>query len=132
MRNRESWMTEIPKGELKIDPLKLKNRQFIQKPSSLQDSREPTEQELQRINEQEELVRNYNETNRPESLMDIYKRDYSGKKKGEEDKDLNSRKFDWERDMNSGIKGGSAKDTSDLMSKFGSINSRFTTTKKFL
>jgi acetoin utilization deacetylase AcuC-like enzyme len=130
-------MTDIPKGELRADPSKLKSRQFIHRnfPSGQPEKTKSSDQ-LKRESEQEDFIRAYNINYRPESLTEIHKREYAVKvKSGDKDDDISVKRFDWERDMNKGIKGGSAKDTSELMSRFGSISNRFssgTSTKKFL
>lgn len=129
-------MTELPKGELRIDPLKLKSRQFIHRslPSNQPENLKSSD-ELNKESEQEEFIRNYNTAYRSESLTEIHKRTSAGKAKSEEKDDRDSTRFDWERDMNKGVKGGSAKDTAELMSRFGSMSNRFssgTSTKRFL
>lgn len=130
-------MIALPKGELRIDPSKLKSRQFIHRnlPSGQPEKTKSSDQ-LKRESEQEEFIRAYNRDYRPESLAEIHKREYADKAKAEgKGDDYGNKRFDWERDMNKGVKGGSAKDTSELMSRFGSISNRFssgTSTKKFL
>lgn len=125
----------MPKSELRADPLNLKNRQFISKQTSSEPSKEKSAEEKAKEQEQEEFIRGYNSVNRSETLMEIHKRDYKDKKVTEKEKDIDERKFDWERDMNQGTKAGSSKNTAELMSRYGSINSRFSSgssTKKFL
>jgi hypothetical protein len=129
-------MTEMPKSELRADPLNLKSRQFISKhPYSSEITKEKSKEDISREQQQEEFIRDYNRTNRPESLMEIHKREYKDKKVSDHEKNLDERKFDWERDMNQGTKGGSSKNTAEMMSRYGSINSRFSSgssTKRFL
>lgn len=129
-------MTEMPKSELRADPLNLKNRQFISKQtSSSEPSKVKSPEEISKERQQEEFIRDYNRTNRSESLIEIHKREYKDKKVTEKEKDLEEQKFDWERDMNQGTKAGSSKNTAEMMARFGSINSRFSSgssTKRFL
>lgn len=129
-------MTELPKGELRIDPLKLKSRQFINRSlPSHEPEKSKSSDQLRAESSQEGFIREYNKQYRSESLAEIYKREHAGKAKAEEKDDYDTRKFDWERDMNRGVKGGSAKDTAEMLSKFGNITSRFssgTSSKRFL
>lgn len=126
----------MPKPELRADPLNLKSRQFISKhPYSSKTTKEKSKEDVYRERQQEDFIRDYNKTNRPETLMDIHKREYKDKKVSEHEKDLDERKFDWERDMNRGTKGGSSKNTAEMITRYGSIDSRFSSgssTKRFL
>ncbi len=126
-------MTEAPKSQLKADPTNIKARQF-QKRSNEQTSRCKPEQDESYDRRQEEYVRDYNDKYRQEALVDIHKRENKQGKVEETQKDLDNRIFDWERDMNSGTKAGSSKDTADVLSKFGKLDNRFSSssTKKFL
>lgn len=134
---RESWMTSLPDDKLRIDPAKLAPRQFQSQKSTFkkEEPGEKSEKDKHKDDEQEEYVRSYNERHRSEALVDIYQREHQTTKKEEKEKDLADKKFDWERDMNQGTKAGSARNTQELFSKYGSISSRFSSSsssKRFL
>lgn len=129
-------MTELPESKLRADPLSLKNRQFITKKydSISAPTKEKTVDDEEEDRRQEEYIRDYNREHRPESLAEIYKREHRGERRETEAKDRDERKFDWDRDMNQGIKAGSSKNTSELLNRLGSFNNRFASgsSKKFL
>jgi hypothetical protein len=125
-------MTEMPENRMKADPTNLKNRQFISKRVPEFTGKQKSEQERKDEERQAALIEEYNREHRPEALAHIHK------KEGKEHKaadDQHESRFDWERDIKQGTRGGSSKDTSDLLKRIGSINSRFTSgssSKRFL
>lgn len=126
-------MTEKPENKMKADPTNLKNRQFISKRAPEFTGKQKSMQERQEEERQAALVDEYNREYRPKPLAEIHKKD-EGKETMAVDAPNDSR-FDWERDMKQGTRGGSSKDTSDLLNRIGSINSRFSSgssTKRFL
>jgi len=127
-------MTEMPEGKLRVDPLNLKSRQFITKRPPDIKAKEKSRDTLEVEKKEEAYIREYNEEHRPETLVEIYRREHKGEKVKAKAQDLEDRKFDWERDMNQGTKAGSSKSTGDLMNRIGSINSRFASgsSKRFL
>lgn len=117
-------MSQLPDRKMKADPLNIKSRQFSKR-SDQAPLKPKSDNDRQYDCAQEQTINDYNEKYRTESLTEIHKRDYKDKKVVLEKSERDERRFDWERDMKQGTKGGSAKDTSSLMSRFGSINDRF-------
>ena len=117
-------MSQLPDRKMKADPLNIKSRQFSRR--SDQSSLKPkSDHDRLYDHAQERTINDYNEKYRSESLTEIYKRDYKDNRVVSEKSERDERRFEWERDMKQGTKGGSAKDTTSLLSRFGTINDRF-------
>ena len=127
-------MTAPGDSKPRADPFGLKSRTFSKR-SDQAPRREKAEEELAEEFRQERFVREYNTQNRPEPLVDIYRKVHQKAKTEAKEEDLERRKFDWDRDMNQGSKSGTAKSTNEHLAKHGDLGSRFSSgssTRRFL
>lgn len=139
---REDWMVKEPKkSTLKVDPLSMSSRQFTRSynPSprskdrkSIDDSSDILEEKdaenCEKEKEIEANINKYNQLYRNESLTEAHRK-YRLSKDVDE-----SKSFDWDRDIRSGAARPTLDYTKGLISKAGSLQSRFGSSqgKKYL